>query len=315
MLRLKNSAAAVIVFGSSVVFAGSMGAVQPVCTKESVSVPCENKGWEVGGKALYLQSSWGPLDLPVYQVVNGINEFINVDKSWNWGFMVEGAYHFSEGNDFNLNWYHMNTNNSTTVPGDSFASTTGTLLNISITLNPKTTWDAVNMEFGQKVDYTRALRIRYHGGFEFAHIDYQRNSQYFRVTTPTTSMRTISYNGFGPRAGFDGSYAFENGLSLNVGSAIGAYAGTTHFHYISTGVFANGQILGGRNGSLMRVVPEIEARAGACYTKSFVYGDLSLDAGWMWVNYFNPIMHADDNKLQSSDFSVQGPYVGLKWLA
>ena len=312
MLRLKVSVAAVIFFGSSVVFAGTMG---PACTKGGVSVPCEHKGWEVGGKALYLQSSWGALDFPIYQIVNGIDEFINAEKAWDWAFMVEGAYHFSKGSDVNLNWYHMNTDHTTTVLGNSFSATTGGPFNISFTINPKPTWDAVNIEFGQQVDYTRALSIRYHGGFEFARIDFKRNTSGFQGTISTAATRTISYNGFGPRAGFDGSYAYKNGLSLNVGSAVGAYAGTTHFHFISTSIFANSLPQGGRNGSLMRVVPEIEAKAGASYTKSFIYGDLSLDAGWMWVNYFNPMMNADDTKLHSSDFSVQGPYVGLKWVA
>lgn len=311
MLRLKISAAAVIVFGSSVVFAGTMG---PLCTKGGVSVPCEHKGWELGGRALYLQSSWGALDFPLYQVVNGINEFINVEKSWDWGFMVEGAHHFSEGSDVNLNWYHMNTDHTTTVLGDTVSSATGAPLNISFTINPKTTWDAANIEFGQQVDYTRALSIRYHGGFEFARIDYKRNGYSFQGTIPVIGIRKISYNGFGPRAGFDGSYALKNGLSLNLGSAVGAYAGTTHFYYMSNSSFANGVPQSARNGSLMRVVPEIEAKASASYTKSFVYGDVSLDAGWMWVNYFNPMMHADDNTPHSSDFSVQGPYVGLKWV-
>ena len=313
MLNFKPYVMVIMAFASTTVFSGTMG---PACTPGIASVPCEKSAWNFGAEALYLQASLGTYIFPDYTTIaNNVQEFQNVGNLWGWGFMIDGSYHFNTGNDLNVNWYHLKSSTTLNQNGEYSSVGSSDLFTGALSYSPKTTWDAVNMEFGQKVDYTRALRIRYHGGFEFAHIDYQRNSQYFRVTTPTTSMRTISYNGFGPRAGFDGSYAFENGLSLNVGTAIGAYAGTTHFHYISTGVFANGQILGGRNGSLMRVVPEIEARAGACYTKSFVYGDLSLDAGWMWVNYFNPIMQADDDKLHSSDFSVQGPYVGLKWLA
>ena len=65
----------------------------------------------------------------------------------------------------------------------------------------------------------------------------------------------------------------------------------------------------------MIVVPELEAKAGATYTYSMAsYGDISLDGGWMWINYFEPMTYGDDGEAHSANFGLQGPYLGLKWV-
>ena len=66
------------------------------------------------------------------------------------------------------------------------------------------------------------------------------------------------------------------------------------------------------NASKTSAVPELEAKIGGKYSHQLAQGVLTIDAGWMMTNYFNTIssIHVADD----SDFAVQGPYAGLKWL-
>lgn len=52
---LKKIAIVVAVISSSSAFSGTMGSV---CDSVNVTTPCETNGWNIGGKALYLQSSY-----------------------------------------------------------------------------------------------------------------------------------------------------------------------------------------------------------------------------------------------------------------
>ena len=68
------------------------------------------------------------------------------------------------------------------------------------------------------------------------------------------------------------------------------------------------------HGSTTTINPALEGKLGATYTYAMAQGDLSLDLGWMWVNYFNVLSTGTRGATNQSDFGVQGPFVGLKWL-
>ena len=305
MFNVKKTMLMILALGHSTLFAGTMG---PSCSLGNVTVPCQQRGWDVGAKALYLQPSLGPLNFPVWQLVNGVEEFRNDGSPWNWGFMVEGSYHFATGTDLNLNWYHTNGSHSIIIDG-AFSSATAAYSGVGPdNTTTKSTWDAVNLELGQRVNYTQAFNVRYHGGVEFVRVDYKRTAVNFPPAPLLTSAaRTITYNGFGPRTGVDASYTLVNGLSLNANTAVGLYAGSSKFHSVASAT-------GGRAGSSMIIAPELEAKLGATYTCAFAQGDISLDAGWMWINYFGPMNYADDSQVHSANFGQQGPFLGLKWL-
>jgi hypothetical protein len=327
MLNLKKTAVAVLAFGSSAVFAGTMG---PVCTPGNVTVPCERSAWDFAGQALYLDPAFGGNDF-IGATNNGTNtSYINNNK-WSWGFKLEGSYHFNTGNDIDLNWYHWNRS-STRTPGTGYVDFMGNTYSPGVSGTSKPHWDAVNLEVGQHVDFSQMSSARFHVGVEYARIASSLNVTSLGTlpagsTTATqvisAATSSVTYNGFGPRGGVDLDYNFGNGLSVYGNTAGTLLAGSNKFNGSFTTQNGTSYTSGG---STTTVVPELEAKLGAMYTYAMAQGDLSLDIGWMWVNYFNvqefggPIFAANSTTLPSgsmfseANFSVQGPYIGLKWV-
>ena len=318
MLNLKKTAVAVLALGSSAVFAGSMG---PVCSAVNVTVPCEATAWDFGAKALYLKSDVS--SRTGYNPV--VADFNQNDDSlkYNWGFQIEGSYHFNTGNDLNINWYHVSKSHdhdfgaSAGVPFTSLAgvTTTTNIVSGDVDVDPK--WDAVNFEFGQHVDFGDNKAIRFHGGAQYARLTNNVSSTIANtVKTGTaaavpyshTSTFNPVYNGFGPRVGMDMSYDWGNGLGIYANGATAILAGTRSFSATYTDSLANAVAF---NESRTAIVPVVDTKLGATYTYAMAQGDLTLDAGWMWVNYFNVRSNVEGDV---SDFGLQGPFIGLKWL-
>lgn len=311
MLNLKKTAVAVLALSSSAAFAGTMG---PVCTPGSVTVPCESTAWDFGVQALYIQA--------VYDADFGYNHYTtnnnsitmgDNDQDWGWGFKLEGSYHFNTGNDFNVNWYHYSKTtdhrfNGVVAPID--------LIDSNYSLSTKPRWDAVNLEFGQHVDFGDMKNIRFHGGAQFARIKTDSNLHSNVATSVGSASSERRFNGFGPRVGADMSYDWGNGVSVYANSAAAVLVGTSKFNGASnlalTGPVAPATSI---NGSKRALVPELEAKLGGKYTYAMASGDLTADVGYMWQNYFNanhlalPVLGSAE-----ADFGVQGLYFGLKWV-
>ena len=340
MSNLKITAVAVIVLGSGAVFAGTMGSV---CSSVNVTIPCESTAWGLGGRVLYFQPSvtgaGAGSSAKTITVDPGQSVEFGKNPKWGWGFMIEGSYHFNTGNDLNLNWYHVGTSRSGGFNGSKSAVTVTGSPNIfessaedgvSITVNrayakvnPK--WDMVNLEFGQHVDFGENKNIRFHGGFEFARVTASNSLSAngslitFIGSTPSFNNRigsNPSYNGFGPRLGVDMSYYWGNGLAVYANGAAALLAGTSKFSTSFTNNLLALTTIA--SGSTTTVVPELEGKLGAAYSYATAQGDLTLDVGWMWINYFNAIRSVSGQDLtnspKSSDFGLNGVYFGLKWL-
>ncbi|PJD94084.1 MAG: hypothetical protein CK424_00575 [Legionella sp.] len=334
MLNLKKTAVAVLAFSSSAVFAGTMG---PVCSAVNVTIPCESTAWELGAKALYLNSSLGHKGLTTSTATGSVTN--DIASKYGWGFMIEGAYHFSTGNDLNVNWYHINNGNSRVLGGASYTGgapdyrTGNNFYVAALAFNPGTyisaspQWDAVNIELGQHVDFGDMKSVRFHGGFEWARLagrgEFDASGTVLTVTNsvdPTLNSFSTNrsynptYNGFGPRLGSDFTYDWGNGLGMYANGAMALLAGTnkstTTLLDVPTGAFVT------TTGNTVQVVPELEAKLGLTYGYATAQGDLTLDIGWMWVNYFSVLAGPNATSSTSSDvnFGLQGPYVGLKWL-
>jgi len=316
MLNLKKTAVAVLAFSSSAVFAGTMG---PVCTPGNVTVPCERSAWDFGVQALYLEPSFtGANYVGAVQTASNSQEYQSANR-WGWGFKLEGSYHFNTGNDVNLNWYHLNRSNTiypvagfTDFTADTFAS------GLSITRKPQ--WNAVNLEFGQHIDFSQNSNVRVHAGVGYANLQTTGSKSTTGAAgtgssaLATSASSSMKYNGFGPRMGADLGYTWGNGLSVYGNSAAALFVGSSKFN--STVTYATNTAFSGyQSGSATTIVPELEAKLGAMYTYALAQGDLSLDVGWMWINYFNANqMGTFGNPTVQTDVALQGPYIGLKWI-
>lgn len=126
--------------------AGTLGEVKPICSPDHVTVSCPFNAWDLGISALYLQPNTNSVLLnPILNA--GDDEFHSVDSSWDWGFLLEGSYHFSTGNDLNLNWLHFDNDNfdelAVFFPDAAIPITRITHLKFDTNL------DVVNLEFAQ----------------------------------------------------------------------------------------------------------------------------------------------------------------------
>jgi Legionella pneumophila major outer membrane protein precursor len=336
MLNLKKTALAVIALGSTAAFAGTMG---PVCSAVNVTVPCENTAWDIGGRALYLQ--------PTTSAFSGNRTFTSAansntlsrdsQPSYGWGFQLEASYHYSTGNDFDLNWYHFRNGktyqNANTVVlgqfiGNNFLDTPRYDLTDTYAYQSNSTaWDQVNMEFGQHVDFGENKFGRLHAGMNYSRVGNGVTSQVIGsyATTPggtatnynNYNARNGVYNGFGPRVGMDLGYDWGNGLSVYGNGALSVLAGTakTSYNIITRNAAgeATGNVWYGLSNA--RVVPELDAKLGFMYTYAMAQGDLSFDIGWLWASYMGALSSdSTSSQSYSNNFGIQGLYFGLKWV-
>jgi hypothetical protein len=305
MFKLKTTATAVLlaVCGSS--FAGTMG---PVCTPGNITVPCEARAWDVGIQALYLRPTFsGQSNTYNFfgNTLNGSHITLRENKmDWAWGFRLEGSYHFGTGSDVNLNWIHYN--HTTRLAPITFVSLISGLTNVVNFVSRKTQWDAVNAEFAQHVDFGVFKNIRFHGGLQYAHLRYNEFVTGTIAGAAILNNDRASFNGLGPRVGLDMSYDFTSQFALYGKAAVAMVVGNV--------VFDNNTLTAGAHASSFQVIPELEAKLGGTYTYGMSRGDLILDAGYMFTNYFSVLTQLPPTNLSSSSFAFQGPYIGLKYI-
>lgn len=313
IVTFKKTTLAVLLISTSTTFAGSMG---PVCTAGNVTVPCATTAWDFGAQALYLNPIYGV----GYGYLHGArispNELRANERNmdWDWGFKLEGSYHFNTGNDLNVNWYHLKSESNQTLVG-TFNAYRVTEFNSQGSVQTNLLWDAVNAEFGQHVDFGESKDIRFHAGVQYVRLKVSIPANYILFlgtpdATPASGYDEDSYTGFGPRIGADMTYNFVNGFSIYGNAATALLIGESKYRYSLTDI--NGTFI--ESGSKKAIVPEVEAKLGVKYAYLINPGDLIFDAGYMVNQYFEPFGYFQQTTKRQSDLGFHGPYLGVKWL-
>lgn len=346
MVNLKKAALAVLVLGVSGAASAAMYAPPPApgCPEGNVTVPCEKRGWSFGVDALYVQvgsagqvattttgtvASAGvqSVEIPQYS-----NNYTSLTPDWNWGFRVDAAYLFGTGNDLNLNWTHFVKTTDQTNTAAAGETLNGLYIadvldsgedidNIDSSVDNK--FDAVNLEFGQTVNFGEKVASRFHAGLQYADIRQtisQSGWNGSNVAIYDYSSTESKFAGVGPRAGLDSSYDFGNGVSIFGNFAGGLLVGDVKYNSSQSFTDAEGTgtiVASGTTSATSDTsfVPEAEAKLGVAYTKPMAQGDLRVQAGYQVANYWNALsttsQGTDGDK---TDFNYQGVFLGLKWL-
>ncbi|ASQ46464.1 Lpg1974 family pore-forming outer membrane protein [Legionella clemsonensis] len=302
-------------------YSGTMG-----CQTEGVTVPCENRAWDIGIGALYLKPT-SPLLNPYLRSGILINDlhYHSVKSPWDWGFMAEGSYHFNTGNDVNVNWLHFNDKYNDSVsaffPEASIPRTQTAYLNF------KTRLDVVNVEFAQNSHLGSKTNLRLHGGLQYANGNIDRDIQQYEqiLTFPTSLFHTASleatYRGLGPRLGGDISRQLPHGFAVFAKSAMALLVGEAKTKLSGNNLSGPRITPFSRYVKQTSLVPELETKLGASYEFNAGMGQVTLLAGWLFQHYFNLFSLASGefpqrfNEPVSHELSLNGPFIQGKWVA
>ncbi|WP_392538336.1 Lpg1974 family pore-forming outer membrane protein [Legionella sp. 227] len=327
-----------IALNTSLLHAGAMGVIKPSCETDDVTVPCPCNAWEIGISALYLQPNTNSdllnpaLTVKHFQTDGTITQTSNTIKSsWDWGFLLEGGYHFNTGNDLNLNWLHFRGNHSSSVL---------TFINENPAVNPfiadnttqlrfDTYFDAVNLELAQSSSFGENTDIRFYGGGQYVNSKIKRAEYDFENVIffpPNTlfqeSVAHTKFQGAGPRVGIDMAHKLNHGFAVFAQSATAILLGERKAKLSGANISGPNAFPFSAQAKGTHIVPELEAKLGLSYQwGSCISGQLTLMGGWMWQHYFDMFLLPPGGNsnpatvVTQNDFSLDGPFIKAKWLS
>ncbi|NKB46448.1 MAG: hypothetical protein GKR77_01510 [Legionellales bacterium] len=336
-MKLKTITLAIAALGVSSVANAAMYA--PECVGENVTVPCEQRGWHVGAQYIYVQ----PTGDQLYSDLNS-------QSRWASGFRIEGGYHFGTGNDITANWtYFSKASRRNVVPfnnplialddpgvGEAFGFGPGPFFSAE---RVKSTFNAVNLEFGQLAHWGERVSTRFHAGLQYASI--KRNRTHYDTTAMATVTQIVNnvdtdvqrtysssasfeqkFNGIGPRVGVDAFYTFgESNFSLVGKGAIAVLAADTRVRkgtargnfYIDQAPVGSQNFVRTTTQNLDVVIPSartrtlavaLEAKLGIEYAYPLASGDLIFEGGYQWAAYQQSMLNPTAVSAQLTSDSI-----------
>lgn len=288
----------------------------PTCVPGDVTVPCAAKQWDLGIQALYLRTVLDADKGYRFSSITTQENFTQIDNPWDWGFRLEGSYHFGTGSDITVNWTHYKSSGS---QGDLIdAPVVFAPLTSPYSLDISNRFDQINAVLGQMTNAGMRDSMRFYGGLQYADIRYNLSSYfpaYFILPSSATQYVNTDFIGFGPVTGIDYAYDVMSGLSLTANAAASILYGTSRYNtglIIPPGLIANGNF-----GTKKAMVPGLEGKLGLNYSYMMSGGVLNIAGGYQVTNYFNALQSRGVSNLgafDDSDYTLYGPYFGIKWV-
>ena len=288
---------------------GAHAGVYKKCDGEN-KLPCPETNWSFEGDALWFKNQGNSFN-EALKVSRGTFDFF---ADWGWGYRLEGRYYVNTGNDFTVNWsYYTETTVRTFGAAFNLTDRFGTLITtfaINDRLNFQSSFQIVNFEFGQRVDFGERFKLRGHAGLQWA--DLKEDYIAFNAVLDIDNADDhVFLEGYGTRVGLDLMYGYTEELDF---FAKGASALIWMKQQIQSGTItgASGLFFPTLQGtsdatSIGLIVPEVDISIGLSYKMSMQFGDLIAKASWDQIAYIGA-------NSESGNMAWGGVNMGLKWL-
>ncbi len=299
--------------------AGMYAPPAATCVPGDVTVPCEAKKWDIGARALYFK--------PIYGAERGyefspLNSYKAVEGEWDWGYQLEGSFHFNSGNDISMTWMHYDISSQ----ASNYAGATPYSLSlVPFNLSLDNRFDQVNLVLGQYTDLGLLKNARFYGGLQYANIRVDTLNQYGSIPPVLAPLvlggislyRNTDFNGVGPVMGIDYSYDLTSGFSLTANAAGSLLYGTNR--YSAGFIFSpSGVVPRSAYATKKAIIPSLETKLGINYAYEAMQGLINFEAGYQVLNYFDALETRGAigfSSASTNNFGLYGPYLGLKWIS
>lgn len=318
-------------------------------TQDNVVIPAFKGGFEFGLTGAWMEANYHHVGLVrVDASDNGFADGgvvdIDPERDFAYGAMVGYVFHDS-ANDVRFNFFNIETDDSESVSregGHRLHRVAGfdddnRFLNDIDGANGKVefTLRSYDLEAAQHIDVGCHTSMRFFVGLSYHDLDKDTHYTYVerdtdtqgdddvRVNRRSESMtKSSEFSGFGPRVGFDLSYAFNDGFGLvghmSAAALVGEIDSKNRLAHVN-----NGETVAKSDVSIKSrclVVPNLDLRLGVDYTHCFCSGTIvDAEVGYWTRSYFDAVNNTSIQEDESGKYldqldsvSFHGAYVTLR---
>lgn len=291
--------------------------------------PAAESGYHIGIEGLYVKEHNHADSLRYVSTSTNSGSLVTVNNfvakpDWQWGFRAEAGYHDGDGNDYTLDWAHLDNKRKTVSTGTQ--SSAFTLAHNSTAQDfaravTKYDHDQVDLAFGHTFDPHNNFTFRVHAGAEYARINHTLDA--VSDLTSATASSALSYNqtskfdGVGIRTGADMNWDLGNDFGIFARGAVGLLWGD-----VKASAFADANNSSGSNATTRivttekqtSIVPQLQGEAGIAWS----HDNWAIRGGWRHNVMVNAIKYIDPASTgasvgETSNFAYGGAFLGVEW--